>query len=74
MTVPSKTDMSDFGVRSSDRNETNYAHYYDSRRRKWIEIHKGLGRDSRFVFRGDVKGRREARRIAAEHGAICWNF
>lgn len=48
------------------------AHYFAGRGRKYVVISDGFS-----PVRGleiNVSGKAEARRIAAEHGAKCWNF
>jgi hypothetical protein len=52
------------------------AHYYATRNVKTLYISSGHDNRAPGFTRIaiQVSGKREARRIAAEHGATCWNF
>lgn len=54
-----------------------YAHFYRARGGGWTLLLTD-GPDTSYALGNreeiPVSGKREARRIAAERGAICWNF
>ena len=49
------------------------AHYYASRKVRHLVIREDA-QNGQPVEQIDVAGKTEARRIAAERGAKCWNF
>ena len=52
------------------------AHYTNGSAR-WsasVQIAERVGGDRRFTYEIPVSGKREARKVAAQHNAICWNF
>lgn len=52
--------------------ECNRAYYTASRKRKFVTIkHPTLNTE---IVELDVSGKVEARKIAKEHNAKCWNF
>ena len=50
-----------------------YAHYYKTSKAAFVVISTdNQGRD--YVLKRQVKGKIEARKVAAEKSATCWNF
>lgn len=52
------------------------AHYTNASAR-WsasVQIAERVRGDRRFTHEIPVTGKREARKVAAAHNAICWNF
>ncbi len=52
------------------------AHYFASRTKKTVIINRGpsLRGHANVVAEIAVSGKVEARKIAAQYGATCWNF
>jgi len=52
------------------------AHYTNGSTRKpaTVSIAVRFNSDRRFTHEIPVTGKREARKVAAQHNAICWNF